>query len=153
MLEAKFMWQLEVKIIALTLVYFTGWFMFEKVFSALWSRLRGEGKETSLPRARRKVVPLATVTPVDQTWRYIKGLSSPDWRIRRISCIQLGDRRGTAVVEALIEALDDPREEVSLAAGEALTRIGDPAAIEALTSHCRKLETRSMRSYENYRAA
>lgn len=147
------MWQLEVKIIALTLVYFTGWFMFEKVFSALWSRLRGEGKETSLPRARRKVVPLATVTPVDQTWRYIKGLRSPDWRIRRISCIQLGDRRGTAVVEALIEALDDPREEVSLAAGEALTRIGDPAAIEALTSHCRKLETRSMRSYENYRAA
>lgn len=148
------MWQLEVKIIALTLVYFTGWFMFEKVFSVIWSRLTGvSDKDSGLPRARRKVVPLATVTPVDQTWRYIKGLSSPDWRIRRISCIQLGDRRGTAVVEALIEALEDPREEVSLAAGEALTRIGDPAAIEALTSHCNRLETRSMRSYENYRAA
>ncbi|PKL42792.1 MAG: hypothetical protein CVV41_12230 [Candidatus Riflebacteria bacterium HGW-Riflebacteria-1] len=148
------MWQLEVKIIALTLVYFTGWFMFEKVFSVIWSRLTGGAdKDSGLPRARRKVVPIATVTPVDQTWRYIKGLSSPDWRIRRISCIQLGDRRGTAVVEALIEALEDPREEVSLAAGEALTRIGDPAAIEALTSHCGRLETRSMRSYENYRAA
>ena len=148
------MWQLEVKIIALTLVYFTGWFMFEKVFSVIWSRLTGgTDKDAGMPRARRKVVPIATVTPVDQTWRYIKGLSSPDWRIRRISCIQLGDRRGTAVVEALIEALEDPREEVSLAAGEALTRIGDPAAIEALTSHCSRLETRSMRSYENYRAA
>lgn len=146
------MWQLEVKIIALTLIYFTGWFLFEKFFSAIWNRLRGENHE-NLPKTRRKVVPLATVTPVDQTWRYIKGLSSPDWRIRRISCIQLGDRRGTAVIEALIEALDDPREEVSLAAGEALTRIGDPAAIEALTSHCRKLEVNSLRSYENYRAA
>ncbi len=149
------MWQLEVKIIALTLVYFTGWFMFEKVFSALWSRLRGEGKETNTPRASRKVVPLATVyPPVDQTWALHQRLEQPRLgAIRRISCILLGDRRGTAVVEALIEALEDPREEVSLAAGEALTRIGDPAAIEALTSHCRKLETRSMRSYENYRAA
>ncbi len=147
------MWQLEVKIIALTLVYFTGWFMFEKVFSALWSRLKGEDKTAGMPKTRRRVVPLATVTPVDQTWRYIKSLSSPDWRIRRISCIQLGDRRGTAVIEALIEALDDPREEVSLAAGEALTRIGDPTAIEALTSHCQRLEAHSMRSYENYRAA
>ena len=148
------MWQLEVKIIALTLVYFAGWFMFEKVFSGLWRRLRGETANADNPlKPRRKVVPLATVTAVDQTWRYIKGLSSPDWRIRRISCIQLGDRRGTAVVEALIEALDDPREEVSMAAGEALTRIGDPAAIEALTDHCHKLENHSMRSYENYRAA
>jgi len=148
------MWQLEVKIIALTLVYFVGWFMFEKVFSGMWRRLRGETEnDTSISKPRRKVVPLATVTPVDQTWRYIKGLSSPDWRIRRISCIQLGDRRGTAVVEALIEALDDQREEVSMAAGEALTRIGDPAAIEALTEHCQRLETHSMRSYENYRAA
>jgi hypothetical protein len=148
------MWQLEIKIIALTLVYFAGWFLFEKVFSRLWQRLRGTDTGTSQPlKHRNRVVPLATVTPVDQTWRYIKALSSPDWRIRRISCLQLGDRRGTAVVEALIEALDDSKEEVSLAAGEALAKIGDPAAIEALSNHCRKLENRAGRSYENYRAA
>lgn len=147
------MMHIELKIIALTMVYFVGWFMFEKVFAGLWRRWKGE-EETALPtRTRGKVVPLATVTPVDQTWRYIKGLKSPDWRIRKISCLQLGDRRGTAVVEALIEALEDPREEVSLAAGEALAKIGDPAAIEAMAGHCRNLEARSGRSYENYRAA
>lgn len=148
------MLQLEAKIIALTLVYFAGWFLFEKVFSRIWQRINGENPEQSTTvRKRSRVVPLATVTPVDQTWRYIKALSSPDWRIRRISCLQLGERRGTAVVEALIEALDDNKEEVSLAAGEALAKIGDPAAIEALSSHCRRLESHSGRSYENYRAA
>lgn len=148
------MWQLEIKILALTMTYFIGWFLFEKVFSGLWQKLKGENStETVTVKTRAKVIPLATVTPVDQTWRYIKGLSSPDWRIRRISCIQLGDRRGTAVVEALIEALDDHKEEVSLAAGEALAKIGDPAAIEALSNHCRNLESRAVRSYENYRAA
>lgn len=147
------MMHIELKIIALTLIYFVGWFLFEKVFSGLWRRWRGEDESGKYIRPRNRVVPLATVTPVDQTWRYIKGLRSPDWRIRRISCLQLGDRRGTAVVEALIEALEDQREEVSLAAGEALARIGDPAAIEALSSHCRNLEAGSGRSYENYRAA
>ncbi len=147
------MMHIELKILALTLIYFVGWFMFEKIFSGLWRRWRGEDEVVPVGRTRSKVVPLASVTPVDQTWRYIKGLKSPDWRIRRISCLQLGDRRGTAVVEALIEALEDPREEVSLAAGEALARIGDPAAIEAMSNHCRNLETRSGRSYENYRAA
>lgn len=148
------MWQLEAKIIALTLIYFAGWFLFEKVFSRIWQRIHGEAPEqTKTLRNRNRVVPLSTVTPLDQTWRYIKALSSPDWRIRKISCIQLGDRRGTAVVEALIEALDDAKEEVSLAAGESLAKIGDPAAIEALTNHCQRLEGRSGRSYENYRAA
>ena len=148
------MMHIELKIIALTLVYFVGWFMFEKVFSGLWRRWRGEHEEAAGPaRKRNRVVPLASVTPVDQTWRYIKGLRSPDWRIRRISCLQLGDRRGTAVIEALIEALEDQREEVSLAAGEALAKIGDPAAIEALASHCRNLESSSVQSYENYRVA
>lgn len=148
------MWQLEIKIIALTMTYFVGWFLFEKVFSGLWQKLQGEEKiDIPSARTRARVIPLATVTPVDQTWRYIKALNSPDWRIRRISCVQLGERRGTAVVEALIEALDDPREEVSLAAGEALAKIGDPAAIEALSNHCRTLESRAVRSYENYRAA
>ena len=47
----------------------------------------------------------------------------------------------------------DSREEVSLAAGEALAKIGDPLAIEALSNHCRELEESSERSYENYRAA
>ncbi|HNX75622.1 MAG TPA: HEAT repeat domain-containing protein [Candidatus Rifleibacterium sp.] len=147
------MMHIEIKILALTLVYFVGWFMFEKIFSGLWRRWRGEEETAHTGRPRARVVPLASVTPVDQTWRYIKGLKSPDWRIRRISCLQLGDRRGTAVVEALIGALDDPREEVSMAAGEALARIGDPAAIEAMAGHCRNLETSSGRSYENYRAA
>lgn len=148
------MMNLELKIITLTLIYFAGWFLFEKVFSGLWSRLRGEKTVAATSsRKRNPVVPLATVTPIDQTWRYIKGLSSPDWRIRRISCIQLGDRRGTAVVEALIEALNDPREEVSLAAGDALAKVGDPVAIEALANHCQNLKTSSERSYEDYRAA
>jgi hypothetical protein len=147
------MMHIELKIIALTLVYFVGWFMFEKVFVGLWRRWRGENDAVTQIKPRGRVIPLASVTPVDQTWRYIKGLKSPDWRIRRISCLQLGDRRGTAVVEALIEALEDPREEVSLAAGEALAKIGDPAAIEAMANHCRRLEAGSGRSYEHYRAA
>ena len=146
------MWELEIKILVLTAVYFVGWFLFEKVFAGIWSKLTA--KETTATSNRRsKVVPLATVTPMDQTWRYIRGLKSPDWRIRRISCIQLGDRRGTAVVEALIEALDDPREDVSLAAGEALVKIGDPAAIEAMSKHCANLEKSSGITYESYRAA
>ncbi len=146
------MWELEIKILALTAIYFAGWFLFEKVFSQIWKRLRGS-EEATMPERRGKIIPLATVTPMDQTWRYIRGLKSQDWRIRRISCIQLGDRRGTAVVEALIEALDDSREDVSLAAGEALAKIGDPAAIEALARHCSNLEKRSGMSYESYRAA
>jgi hypothetical protein len=144
------MWQLEMKILLLTMVYFAGWFFFEKVLGSLWARLTEKKPETL---TTTKVTPLATVTPLDQTWRYIKGLKSPDWRVRRISCVQLGDKRGTAVVEALITALDDQREEVSLAAGEALTRVGDPKAIEALTNHCNKLNSGIDRSYENYRAA
>ncbi|GAB4275389.1 MAG: hypothetical protein Kow0029_16460 [Candidatus Rifleibacteriota bacterium] len=146
------MWELEIKIFALTALYFVGWFLFEKVLVRVWNSFTKEETAPANPR-RTKVVPLATVTPMDQTWRYIRGLKSPDWRIRRISCIQLGERRGTAVVEALISALDDPREEVSLAAGEALTKIGDPAAIEALAAHCSRLESHSGRSYESYRAA
>ena len=146
------MWELEMKILALTAIYFFGWFIFEKVFVKIWNKITN--KSTNKTRTnKRRVVPLASVTPMDQTWRYIRGLKNPDWKIRRISCIQLGDRRGTAVVEALIEALDDPREEVSLAAGDALVRIGDPAAIDALSSHCSNLETTSGRTYESYRAA
>ena len=146
------MWELEIKILALTALYFVGRFLFERVFSGFWSRLTEKRADNNRER-RAKVVPLATVTPMDQTWRYIRGLKSPDWRIRRISCIQLGDRRGTAVVEALIEALEDSREEVSIAAGEALAKIGDPVAIEALANHCTNLEKRSGMSYESYRAA
>lgn len=146
------MWELEIKILALTALYFLGWFLFEKVCVKIWNKwTHKEGSETQ--ERRTKVIPLATVTPMDQTWRYIRGLRSPDWRIRRISCIQLGERRGTAVVEALIEALDDSKEEVSLAAGEALAKIGDPTAIEALANHCSNLESRSGRTYESYRAA
>ncbi len=146
------MWQLEVKIFLLTLVYFTGWFLFEKVFGGLWRKLT-ESKEEPVFAPRKKITPLATVTPVDQTWRYIKGLKNADWRVRRISCIQLGDRRGTAVVEALIESLNDPKEEVSIAASEALVKIGDPRAIEAMTNHCNNLTHKIDQSYETYRAA
>ena len=143
---------LGIKVLALTAVYFIGWFNVEKLIFVYYQKIESK-KEKAQPARRRKVVSLSSVTPLDQTWRYIKGLKSPDWRVRRIACIQLGERRGTAVVEALIEALDDTREEVSLAAGEALAKIGDPLAIEALSNHCRELEENSERSYENYRAA
>ena len=146
------MLNIGIKIVALTIVYFVGWFVIEKLYNYIVLKLDKTSNKTSSLK-RRKIVPLASVTPVDQTWRYIKGLKSPDWRVRRIACLQLGDRRGTAVVEALIEALNDPKEEVSLAAGEALAKIGDPLAIEALSNHCRDLEESSERSYENYRAA
>ena len=136
------------KFVALTAVYLICWLAFEKIYD-IYSRL----SENNKPVKKRKIIPLASVTPIDQTWRYIKGLKSPDWRVRRIACVQLGERRGTAVVEALIEALSDPREEVSLAAGDSLATIGDPLAIEALSNHCRDLEESSERSYENYRAA
>lgn len=143
---------LESKILLLTAVYFVGWFLIEKVFTgvAAWW-----GDEPAVqPRgARRAIPPLAAVTPLDQTWRYIRGLQSHDWRIRRISCVQLGDKRGTAVVQALIQALDDRKEEVSMAAGEALAKIGDPAAIQGLSDHLKRLEQRVDRSFERYRAA
>ena len=146
------MLNIGIKIVALTIVYFVGWFIIEKLYNYIALKLdKTSNKSSGLKK--RKIVPLASVTPVDQTWRYIKGLKSPDWRVRRIACLQLGDRRGTAVLEALIEALNDPKEEVSLAAGEALAKIGDPLAIEALSNHCRDLEESSERSYENYRAA
>jgi hypothetical protein len=146
------MLNIGIKIVALTIVYFVGWFVIEKLYNYIALKLDKTSTKTSSIK-KRKIVPLASVTPVDQTWRYIKGLKSPDWRVRRIACLQLGDRRGTAVVEALIEALNDPKEEVSLAAGESLAKIGDPLAIEALSNHCRELEESSERSYENYRAA
>lgn len=146
------MLSIGIKIVALTIVYFVGWFIIEKIYNYIALKLDKTSSKTSSLK-KRKIVPLASVTPVDQTWRYIKGLKSPDWRVRRIACLQLGDRRGTAVVEALIEALNDPKEEVSLAAGESLAKIGDPLAIEALSNHCRELEESSERSYENYRAA
>lgn len=146
------MFELEIKILMLTAVYFTGWFLFEKIFSALWTRVYPE-PPTGKSATKRRIPPLAVVTPLDQTWRYIKGLQSPDWRIRRISCVQLGEKRGTAVVNALIEALNDSREEVSIAASEALAKIGDPLAINALSNHLQNLEGRTDRTYERYRAA
>ena len=146
------MWQLEVKILLLTMVYFVGWFLFEKLFSKLWNTATGANRPSILT-PRKKINPIASVTPLDQTWRYIKGLSSADWRVRKISCVQLGDRRGTAVVEALIRSLNDSREEVSVAAGEALAKIGDPYAIDALARHCEALEENSTSTYESYRAA
>lgn len=145
------------KIIGLTLIYFVGWYLCEKAYKAIKNRIE-EGKSASnkLPvtaKARKKVIPLATVTPIDQTWRYIKSLKSPDWRVRKIACIQLGEKRGTAVVQALIEALDDSREEVSIAASEALTKIGDPAAIEALAAYCKEMEESASEYFETHRAA
>lgn len=150
---------LELKILILTGVYFMGWFLFERVLSKFWDRdlARAEPDSGSRRRAiQGKPAPapvLANVTPLDQTARYLKGLKSPDWRIRRISCIQLGDKRGSAVVQGLIEALKDSREEVSLAAGESLTKIGDPNAIAALTTHVQNLERNMEENYERYRAA
>jgi len=149
----KKMLALEIKIILLTLTYFIGWFLFEKVFSEIWERIRY--KETVEPKKHHisKITPIGAVTPLDQTARYIRGLKHPDWRVRRIACIQLGEKRGSAVVQALVEALNDPREEVSLAAGEALAKIGDPAAIATLTEHVQRLEKKTFESYERYRAA
>jgi len=150
---------LEIKILILTGVYFIGWFLFEKVASRLWNKYAPATDSSTAnrrrsPQGKPAAAPvLATVTPLDQTARYLKGLKSPDWRIRRISCIQLADKRGSAVVQGLIDALKDPREEVSLAAGESLTKIGDPAAIAALTTHVQHLEKNMEESYERYRAA
>ncbi|HOT26815.1 MAG TPA: HEAT repeat domain-containing protein [Candidatus Ozemobacteraceae bacterium] len=147
------MLELEFKILLLTMVYFAGWFIFEKVFSAAWERWTAQPSTGSRPANRTRVPTLASVTPLDQTFRYIRGLKNPDWRVRRISCIQLGDKRGTAVVQALIAALADPKEEVSMAAGEALAKIGDPAAINALQEHLQKLDSRLDGTWEQYRAA
>jgi len=149
---------LEIKILVLTAVYFLGWFLMERIVSRFWSSDEHVGQETASTPVRRPVAPgrtapLASITPLDQTTRYIKGLKNPDWRVRRISCVQLGDKRGSAVVQALIEALRDPREEVSLAAGEALAKIGDPTAIAALTEHVSRLEMSMSVSYERSRAA
>lgn len=146
------MFALELKIIILTLVYFFGWFLFEKIFSRIWDAWQERRTEAKkfLPK---NIVSIGVMTPLDQTARYIRGLKSPDWRIRRISCVQLGDKRGTAVIQALIETLRDPRDEVSIAAGEALTKIGDPMAIAALTAHVENLDQKMQESYERLKAA
>lgn len=143
------------KIIGLTVIYFVGWYLCEKVFKFVRDKMadKAEEKPATVSQTRKKVIPLATVTPVDQTWRYIKSLKSPDWRVRKIACLQLGERKGTAVVQALIEALDDGREEVSMAASEALTKIGDPAAIEALAAYCKEMEESASEYFETHRAA
>ena len=145
------------KIVGLTVIYFVGWYLCEKLYKAVKDRLEHKknatAKSVAPAMARKKVIPLATVTPIDQTWRYIKSLKSPDWRVRKIACIQLGERKGTAVVQALIEALDDGREEVSIAASEALTKIGDPAAIEALAAYCKEMEESASEYFETHRAA
>lgn len=143
-----------IKIVGLTLIYFVGWYICEKLFKAIKDKFGNQVKQAkqNVP-SRKKVVPLASITPIDQTWRYIKSLKSPDWRVRKIACVQLGERRGTAVVQALIEALDDSKEDVSLAASEALTKIGDPAAIEALALYCKELEYSTNKYFESHRAA
>ncbi len=143
---------IEMKILFLTGVYFVGWFLFEKVFTRLWDSWRSPepvARKTPLSKSPS----MASITPLDQTTRYLKGLKNPDWRIRRISAVQLGDKRGSQVVQGLIEALNDPREEVSMAAGESLVKIGDPQAIAALSDHCHKLEKRMDETYERLRAA
>ncbi|MBF0499896.1 MAG: HEAT repeat domain-containing protein [Candidatus Riflebacteria bacterium] len=166
---------LEMKIFILTGVYFAGWFFFETVFSFIRNRFFASHEDTSdrgSPRSRAALAQaaLATakaasaisagdVTPLDQTTRYLKGLKSSDWRVRRISCIQLSDTtshdntRETAIVQGLIDALCDSREEVSLAAGESLAKIGNPMAIAALTNHVQTLELNMDESYERSRAA
>ncbi|HNW36983.1 MAG TPA: HEAT repeat domain-containing protein [Candidatus Ozemobacteraceae bacterium] len=147
------MLELEIKILLLTMVYFAGWFMFEKVFSAAWDHWTVQPVTGPRTTPRSRVSSIASVAPLDQTFRYIRGLKNADWRVRRISCIQLGDKRGTAVVQALIEALNDPKEEVSMAAGEALAKIGDPVAISAMQEHLRKLDNRLEGTWEQYKAA
>ena len=81
------MLELEFKILLLTMVYFAGWFIFEKVFSAAWERWTAQPSTGSRPANRTRVPTLASVTPLDQTFRYIRGLKNPDWRVRRISRI------------------------------------------------------------------
>ncbi len=144
---------ITIKIIILTLVYFIGWHVCERSFNFIKNKFSKRDKKTSKPTSKRKIIPLAGVTPIDQTWRYIRSLKNADWRVRKIACIQLGERRGTAVVEALIAALDDPKTEVSLAASDALTKIGDPIAIEALALHCKELEYSTSEYFETHRAA
>ena len=146
------MFALEMKILVLTVVYFIGWFLFEKAALSVWERW-SEGI-VNAPKTNRVHIPaLSTVTPLDQTSRYIKGLKNTDWRVRRISCIQLGEKRGSLVVHALVEALNDPREEVSIAAGEALVKIGDPSAIAQLTAHVQRLDEKMEDSLDRLRAA
>jgi hypothetical protein len=146
------MFQLEVKILVLTCIYFAGWFLFEKVLSVLWAKVEDKVSDTRKP-SKQRIPTLGVVTPLDQTTRYIKGLKHPDWRVRRISCIQLGEKRGSMVVQALIEALKDPKEEVSMAAGEALAKIGDPVAIATLAEHVQNLDHAMEDTYERLRVA
>ncbi len=150
------MMALELKILALTLIYFVGWFTVEKGLGALWDwwkRPSVDAKPPTKTPALRAVPGFGTITPLDQTGRYLRGLKSPDWKVRRISAMQLGEKRGSQVVAALIDALDDPREEVSIAAGESLARIGDPQAIEALTRNCERLQSSLPTAYERSRKA
>ncbi len=153
------MLHLEIKIMVFTLIYFMGWFIFEKLlkrFEKGSTEKKPVRKTISQAVATEAIQPTRSVASLgtpDSTWRYIKSIKSPDWRVRRLACTQLSNKRGTAVVEALIGALDDERPEVSIAAGDALAKIGDPRAIEAITKHCENLELSFAQSYENYRAA
>ena len=61
----------------------------------------------------------------------IKALKSPDPNLRLAAALSLGKRRETSAVGALVERLDD-EEWVRFAAIDALSNIGDPAALEPL---------------------
>lgn len=69
-------------------------------------------------------------TPVE----LIKGLKSPNWRIRSAAARALGLRKERIAVEALIECLRDQNEpaDVRTCAAQALARIEDPRAMKPL---------------------
>src|SRR5687768_2553606 len=54
---------------------------------------------------------------------------------RQEAAIGLGERQYARAVDALIDALSDPEERVVVAAIEALGRIGDSKALDAVAHH------------------
>jgi len=62
----------------------------------------------------------------------VKALADPNFSIRRLAVVYLGDIKGPEAIEHLIRMLKDPSVAVRRTAGDALSDIGDPAAQSAM---------------------
>lgn len=63
----------------------------------------------------------------------VRLLGDPDWEARLFAANLLGDIKARDVIGALVAALDDAEVNVRIASVEALGKIGDPEAIDALS--------------------
>lgn len=85
---------------------------------------------------KRRILREATVKAARTTLEH-----RPTPHVRQVLCDILGERRARSAVPALITCLSDPSSGVRGAAADALAKIGNPLAGEALLQRFKGLET------------